>query len=114
MKASSDKHHAKYRNDSFSDAKAVAETPHLARLQKLAGGKSRITIRIDSDVLAIFKAQADAAGGSYQTLMNEALRQFAQGTQLVDVVRTSVRESVAEYLVGKSVPRPPRKTAKRA
>ena len=38
-------------------------------------GKTRITIRIDDDVLAWFRAQADAAGGgNYQTMINDLLR----------------------------------------
>jgi uncharacterized protein (DUF4415 family) len=37
-------------------------------------GKSRITIRLDDEVLGWFKAQVDAAGGgNYQTLINAAL-----------------------------------------
>ena len=37
-------------------------------------GKSRITIRLDEEVLDWFKAQVDAAGGgNYQTLINAAL-----------------------------------------
>ena len=38
-------------------------------------GKTRITIFIDDDVLAEFRARAEAAGVGYQTAMNEALRQ---------------------------------------
>src|SRR5579871_5234633 len=38
-------------------------------------GKSRITIRLDDDVLEWFKEQVDlAGGGNYQTLINAALR----------------------------------------
>lgn len=40
----------------------------------------------DSNVLAVFKARAGIAGGSYQTLMNEALKQFAHGLNLSDIV----------------------------
>lgn len=37
-------------------------------------GKSRITIRLDEEVLNWFKAQVDASGGgNYQTLINAAL-----------------------------------------
>jgi uncharacterized protein (DUF4415 family) len=39
-------------------------------------GKTRITIRLDGDVLAWFKAQVHAAGGgNYQSLINSALRE---------------------------------------
>jgi uncharacterized protein (DUF4415 family) len=43
----------------------------------LPSGKLRITIRLDQDILEWFKARVDAAGdGNYQTMMNDALRQF--------------------------------------
>jgi uncharacterized protein (DUF4415 family) len=39
-------------------------------------GKTRITIRLDDDILTWFKAQVHAAGGgNYQTLINAALRE---------------------------------------
>ncbi len=37
-------------------------------------GKTRITIYIDDDILAAFRARAEQAGSGYQTLMNEALK----------------------------------------
>ncbi len=93
MKTSSDKMYDKYKDIDFSDAKPVRETPHLAKLQVETGGKSRITMRVDSDVLAAFKARAEMIGGNYQTLMNDALRQFAQGLRLSDVVRKAIHET---------------------
>jgi len=43
--------------------------------------KTRITIRLDEEILAWFRSQANrAGGGSYQTLINEALRQHIQKT----------------------------------
>jgi uncharacterized protein (DUF4415 family) len=39
--------------------------------------KTRITIRLDEDVLDWFRAQVNAAGGgNYQTLINDALREY--------------------------------------
>jgi predicted DNA binding CopG/RHH family protein len=78
----------------FSGARRAHEIPHLAKLQAEMTGKSRITIRVDNRTLAAFKARAEASGGSYQTLMNEALTQFVQGQTLVDVVRETIRESM--------------------
>lgn len=98
MKSSSDKTFAKYKNFNFADAKPVAATPHLAKLQVSAGKKARITMRVDSDVLAVFKARAEMVGGSYQTLMNETLKQFAHGLNLSDVVRDAVRETLDKHL----------------
>ena len=42
-------------------------------------GKTRITIRLDDDILAWFRNTVErAGGGNYQTLINEALRQYLQ------------------------------------
>ena len=42
-------------------------------------GKTRITIRIDTDVLNWFRRQVHEAGGAnYQTLINEAPRERVQ------------------------------------
>jgi len=98
MKASSDKMYDKYKDYDFTDANQVAATPHLAKLQAETGGKSRITMRVDNEVLATFKARAEMVGGNYQTLMNEALKQFSQGLKLSDVVREAIHESLEPYL----------------
>ena len=43
-------------------------------------GKTRITIRIDTDILNWFRDQVhQAGGGNYQTLINEALREYVRG-----------------------------------
>ncbi len=105
MKASSDKMHDKYKDFDFTDAKPVSETPHLAKLQTEAGGKSRITMRVDNDVLATFKARAEMIGGNYQTLMNDALRQFVQGLRLTDVVREAIHETWETCLTTRSTGR---------
>jgi len=62
-----------------------------------AAGKSRITIRLDDDVLAWFRERAHAAGGgNYQTLINEALRLYVcdQRQPLERVLRRVVREEL--------------------
>ncbi len=44
---------------------------------KAPPGKTRITIRIDDDLLQWFRKQVHAAGGgSYQSLINAALREY--------------------------------------
>lgn len=63
-------------------------------------GKTRITIRIDDDILQWFRDQAHAAGGgNYQTLINQALREFVESRRepLEETVRRVVREELAEY-----------------
>lgn len=45
-------------------------------------GKTRITIRIDDDVLQWFRADMPkTGGGSYQTAMNEALRRAMESSE---------------------------------
>jgi uncharacterized protein (DUF4415 family) len=39
-------------------------------------GKTRITIFLDDDILEEFRERADAAGRGYQTMINEALREY--------------------------------------
>jgi uncharacterized protein (DUF4415 family) len=40
-------------------------------------GKTPITVRLDDDVLAWFRRKVHASGGgNYQTLINEALREY--------------------------------------
>jgi uncharacterized protein (DUF4415 family) len=44
---------------------------------KTAAGKTRITIRLDDDILEWFRKRAHAGGGgNYQTLVNAALREY--------------------------------------
>jgi uncharacterized protein (DUF4415 family) len=61
-------------------------------------GKTRITIRLDEDLVDHFLKEADASGGAtgYQTLINEALRQHVEGKapRLEDTLRRIVREEV--------------------
>jgi len=60
-------------------------------------GKTRITIRLDDDVLEWFKTQVRAAGGgNYQTLINEALRQYVESKKepLAATLRRVVREEL--------------------
>ena len=94
MSNNSDPLFNRYAEMDFSNAKPVSEIPALTKLQTEHGGKSRITMRVDNDTLAIFKARAEMSGGNYQTLMNEALRQFAQGLTLADVVRETIRKEL--------------------
>jgi hypothetical protein len=67
---------------------------------KAPPGKTRITIRIDDDVLQWFRDQVDAAGGgNYQTLLNGALREYIdqQRPALADTLRFVLREELGRY-----------------
>jgi uncharacterized protein (DUF4415 family) len=60
-------------------------------------GKTRITIRIDTDVLDWFRQQVNAAGGgNYQTEINDVLRRHVEGRdeRLADLLRRVVREEL--------------------
>lgn len=60
-------------------------------------GKTRITIRLDDDIVKWFKEQVDVAGGgNYQTLINQALREYMAHRQepLEEVLRRVVREEL--------------------
>ncbi len=63
-----------------------------------AKGKTRITIRLDTELLDWFREEVDrAGGGNYQTLINEALRQHVEGKRenLEDTLRRVLREELA-------------------
>jgi len=60
----------------------------------VATGKTRITIRLDDDVLDWFRAQVhEAGGGNYQTLINQALRRAMDHAEvsLETMVRRAIR-----------------------
>ncbi len=61
-------------------------------------GKTRITIRLDDDLVDHFLKEAERSGGSagYQTLINDALRQYVEGKapKFEDTLRRIVREEI--------------------
>ena len=61
-------------------------------------GKTRITIRIDDDLLDHFLKVADASGGAtgYQTLINNALRAHVEGKapKFEETLRRILREEI--------------------
>lgn len=66
-------------------------------LDPLPPGKTRITIRIDDDLLDWFRQQVNAmGGGNYQTLINQALREYVRGQNetLEEILRRVVREEL--------------------
>ena len=67
------------------------------RIARVPRGKERITIRIDRDILAWFRNQVHVAGGgSYQTLINQALRSVMDGSAstLERTLRRVIRQEV--------------------
>jgi uncharacterized protein (DUF4415 family) len=88
------------REYSFAGGKrgAVLKTP---------AGKTRITIRLDDDLLAWFRKQAHArGGGSYQTMINAALQEY------VDSKREPL-EATLRRVLREELPRDLKRTASR-
>ena len=63
---------------------------------RAAKGKTRITIRIDQDTLDWFREQVNVAGGNYQTLINEALKQHVRNQRepLEATLRRVIRQEI--------------------
>ncbi len=63
-------------------------------------GKTRITIRLDNDLLDSFRNEVDLmGGGNYQTLINDALREYVHQHKepLEEILRRIVREERGQY-----------------
>ncbi len=74
----------------FSKGKrgAVVPTP---------SGKTRITIRLDDDILDWFRDQVEnAGGGNYQSLINSALQDFVKRSR--EPLETTLRRVIREEL----------------
>ena len=75
-----------YREIDFTRAKRGAVVPPEP-------GKTKISIRLDNAVLEYFRAVVEkAGGGTYQTLINNALIAHIHQQSLLDAVRQVVRE----------------------
>ena len=62
-------------------------------------GKTRITIRLDDDILEWFKAQVhEAGGGNYQSEINAALRSHIESKResLESTLRRVIREELQD------------------
>lgn len=72
----------------FSKARRGAVVP-------AAPGKSRITIRLDNELLDWFKARVhEAGGGNYQSLINDALKDYIKHQGLERTLRKLIREEL--------------------
>ena len=66
-------------------------------------GKTRITIRIDNDLLGWFRRRVhEAGGGNYQTLINAALREHVTGGReaLEQTLRRVLRQEIRKSMSG--------------
>jgi uncharacterized protein (DUF4415 family) len=60
-------------------------------------GKTRITIYLDDEIVEEFRKRADSLGRGYQTLINDALREYlgkAQGPIDARTLRRILREEL--------------------
>ncbi len=72
----------------FSKAKRGAVVPQT--------GKTRITMYLDDAILEEFRNRADAAAKGYQTLINDALREYLakDSDNLEETLRKVIREEM--------------------
>jgi uncharacterized protein (DUF4415 family) len=81
----------------LTDEQLAALKPLRDVLPKAVASKVRITIRLDADSVQWFKDQVrQAGGGSYQALINQALREYIQHQKqpLEDTLRRVIREEL--------------------
>ena len=60
-------------------------------------GKTRITMYLDTDIIDVFRIRAEKAGYGYQTMINEALREYLtkSGKPLDEtIIRQVIREEL--------------------
>lgn len=63
------------------------------------GGKTRITVDLDDEVISSFRQMADESGKVYQTLINDALREYlSQSKKPVEAstLRRMLREELKQ------------------
>jgi hypothetical protein len=80
----------------FSKAKRKALLP--------AKGKTRITIYLDDATLSEFRERAEQAGTGYQTMINEALKEYLANTGDKPVTESILRRVIREEIRQSSPP----------
>lgn len=78
----------------FSKAKRATDVVHLNRLRD---GKTRITIMLDNNLLDEFRRRAGDGPPGYQTLINQALRDYIAGQDL-SIEREKLKELIEQKL----------------
>lgn len=79
----------------FSKSKRGARDP-------MPPGKTRITIRLDNEIIKWFRqAVTEKGGGNYQTMMNDVLHEYIQRQKepLEAILRRVVREELQSLSV---------------
>ena len=81
----------------LTDEQLAKMKPLEQVLPQAVPNKVRITIRLDADIVKWFKDEVrQAGGGSYQSLLNMALRQYIESRKepLEDTLRRVIREEL--------------------
>ena len=78
-------------NDTKPDSSKLTNSVE-ARRQRRQAAKKRITIRLDQEVVEQFKALASDDG--YQTLINQALREWLAAQSVKELLRSELPEMV--------------------
>ena len=73
----------------FTDAKRGSVVPPK--------GKTRITMYLDTDIVEEFRVRADKAGYGYQTMINEALKEYLSKSEK-PLDETVIRQVIREEL----------------
>jgi uncharacterized protein (DUF4415 family) len=60
-------------------------------------GKTRITIYLDTDIVEAFRDRSDRAGYGYQTMINQALREYLNKNEK-PLSEASIRQVIREEL----------------
>lgn len=66
--------------------------PEFAAAVRKRLGKRRVSIMLDGEVIAFFKAKAGERG--YQTLINQVLHEAMLGSQIEATIRQAIREEL--------------------
>jgi uncharacterized protein (DUF4415 family) len=66
--------------------------PEFAAAVRERLGKRRVSIMLDGEVIAFFKAKAGERG--YQTLINQVLHEAMLGSQIEATIRQAIREEL--------------------
>jgi uncharacterized protein (DUF4415 family) len=78
------------KNPDFSKAKQGAVIQE--------SNKERITIRLDKDVVNYFRNEAiQNGGGAYQSMINDALKEYISSDLIGDAVRKAVEEQFSKH-----------------
>jgi len=84
-------------NPPLTDEQLAKMKPLREVLPQAVPNKVRITIRLDADIVRWFKDEVhQVGGGSYQSLLNLALRQYIESRKepLEDTLRRVIREEL--------------------